>query len=149
MKQLSLFSQTATLARAGAEGRLYVKGKDLYYGDTGGTEIRITADGSVSGATGTGGGGGVSDHGALTGLSDDDHPQYGLVGSAESVTAVWSFSEGLKVSKEYALASRPAANSTNVDLIIKVYDTDNVRTLQWCAYNGSTYSWVVLGVALP
>lgn len=25
------------------------------------------------------GGGGVSDHGALTGLGDDDHSQYGLV----------------------------------------------------------------------
>lgn len=31
----------------------------------------------ISGTTvGTGGGGGVADHGQLTGLSDDDHPQY-------------------------------------------------------------------------
>ena len=29
-----------------------------------------------------GGGGGVTDHGALTGLSDDDHPQYLKVADA-------------------------------------------------------------------
>lgn len=31
---------------------------------------------------GGGGGGGVTDHGALTGLSDDDHPQYLKVADA-------------------------------------------------------------------
>lgn len=31
---------------------------------------------NVAHATGGGGGSGVSDHGALTGLADDDHPQY-------------------------------------------------------------------------
>lgn len=31
---------------------------------------------------GSGGGGGVTDHGALTGLSDDDHPQYLKVADA-------------------------------------------------------------------
>ena len=30
----------------------------------------------VESLTGSGGGGGVTDHGALTGLADDDHPQY-------------------------------------------------------------------------
>lgn len=34
--------------------------------------------GEVLAIGGGGGGGGVSDHGALTGLSDDDHPQYAL-----------------------------------------------------------------------
>lgn len=52
MKQLALFSQSETLARAGAEGRVYVKGADLYYGDTSGTEIRLTAVGQpVNGGT--------------------------------------------------------------------------------------------------
>lgn len=32
--------------------------------------------GNLGGSGGGGGGGGVSDHGALTGLADDDHPQY-------------------------------------------------------------------------
>lgn len=33
---------------------------------------------------GSGGGGGVTDHGALTGLSDDDHPQYLKVADLET-----------------------------------------------------------------
>jgi hypothetical protein len=33
----------------------------------------------------------VHDHGALTGLSDDDHPQYPLAASAESITGSWTF----------------------------------------------------------
>jgi hypothetical protein len=36
----------------------------------------VTLDSSSSGGGGGGGGGGVTDHGALTGLTDDDHPQY-------------------------------------------------------------------------
>lgn len=52
MKQLSLFSQTKTLARSGAEGVVYVKDVDLYYGDTSGAEIRLTAAGQpVNGGT--------------------------------------------------------------------------------------------------
>lgn len=35
-----------------------------------------TARGTRAYARGGAGGGGVSDHGALTGLGDDDHPQY-------------------------------------------------------------------------
>lgn len=30
----------------------------------------------------SGGGGGVTDHGALTGLADNDHPQYALAGTS-------------------------------------------------------------------
>ena len=41
MKQLSLFSQTKTLARSGPEGVVYVKGAELYYGDTAGNEIQL------------------------------------------------------------------------------------------------------------
>lgn len=48
-------------------------------------------------STGTGGGG-VSDHGALTGLADNDHPQYGQLADAESVAGVWDFSTGVTVS---------------------------------------------------
>lgn len=32
-----------------------------------------------------GGGGGVTDHGALTGLADDDHPQYALRGEQDTL----------------------------------------------------------------
>jgi hypothetical protein len=38
---------------------------------------------------GTGGGGGVTDHGALSGLSDDDHPQYLVASGARPLSAAW------------------------------------------------------------
>jgi hypothetical protein len=38
-------------------------------------------------------GGGVTDHGALTGLSDDDHPQYPLLASPETISGAWTFSD--------------------------------------------------------
>lgn len=42
---------------------------------------------SLRGEDGSGGGGGgVSDHGALTGLADDDHPQYLLASGARAMT---------------------------------------------------------------
>ncbi len=41
---------------------------------------------------GPGGGGGVSDHGMLSGLTDPaDHPQYCLHADAESITGAWTF----------------------------------------------------------
>ncbi len=46
----------------------------------------------------TGTGGGVSDHGALTGLDENDHPQYGQLADTESASGVWDFSTGLTVS---------------------------------------------------
>lgn len=33
----------------------------------------------------------TADHGELTGLADDDHPQYGALAQAETVTAIWTF----------------------------------------------------------
>jgi hypothetical protein len=43
-----------------------------------GTDYNVTW---ANDATGGGGGGGVTDHGGLTGLGDDDHPQYAKVAS--------------------------------------------------------------------
>lgn len=34
---------------------------------------------------------GITDHGALTGLGDDDHPQYGALAQNETVTGAWTF----------------------------------------------------------
>ena len=39
--------------------------------------------------TSSGGGGGVTDHGALTGLGDDDHTQYLLADGTRSITSNW------------------------------------------------------------
>lgn len=51
-------------------------------GFPGGTTNFLRADGTFAAPPG----GGVTDHGALTGLSDNDHPQYGLLASAN----VWT-----------------------------------------------------------
>ena len=65
----------------------------------GATHTTITAAG-VQRSTG---GGGVTDHGALTGLADDDHTQYGALAQAETVAALWTFSAGLKLAAGQAI----------------------------------------------
>lgn len=42
-------------------------------------------------AAGSPGAAGVTDHGALTGLGDDDHPQYAEIATVESISAPWTF----------------------------------------------------------
>jgi hypothetical protein len=69
-------------------GNLYAKtdGK-LYFHYFGGSEVDLT-------------GAGVTDHGALSGLDDDDHGAvYGNIGTAENITGAWTFdaSGGLSV----------------------------------------------------
>jgi hypothetical protein len=43
------------------------------------------------------GGGGVTDHGMLTGLGDDDHSQYGALAQAETWTALQTFNAGVRL----------------------------------------------------
>jgi len=52
---------------------------------------------TIQGALPSGGGGGATDHGALTGLGDDDHPQYGHLSQAETWAALQTFGAGLKL----------------------------------------------------
>jgi len=54
-------------------------------------------------------GGSVVDHGTLLGLADDDHPQYGLLAGAETVTGDWNFANGLTIGGDVDL-SRGVAN---------------------------------------
>jgi hypothetical protein len=44
----------------------------------------------------SGGGSGTSDHGALTGLSDDDHTQYAHLSQSESILGQWNFHSNLE-----------------------------------------------------
>ncbi len=62
----------------------------------------------------------ISDHGALTGLADDDHPQYGLIGSAETVTGDWHFNT---VSPRFSVDSAAAPDLDRVfsDVIPKFW----------------------------
>lgn len=41
---------------------------------------------------------GVTDHGLLTGLADDDHPQYGSTAQNETITGAWNFTTSLSIS---------------------------------------------------
>lgn len=59
--------------------------------------VSTSVSGSVITITGTGGGGGVTAHSALTGLSNDDHPQYGAVAQNEQVSGQWTFAQGILV----------------------------------------------------
>jgi hypothetical protein len=43
-------------------------------------------------------GGITTDHGALSGLGDDDHPQYGQLSDNETASGTWNFANGLTVS---------------------------------------------------
>ena len=75
----------------------------------------LTVNGVV---VGSGGGGGVTDHGALTGLADDDHPQY--MTDAAHTEAVHTAMSGLATQSEldtHAAAANPhAVYATDADL---------------------------------
>ncbi|MDP2674625.1 MAG: hypothetical protein Q8Q00_06940 [Dehalococcoidia bacterium] len=58
---------------------------------------------TIQGALPSGGGGGTTDHGALTGLGDDDHPQYGALAQAETWAALQTFSAGLQLAASQAI----------------------------------------------
>uniref|UniRef100_A0A6M3J281 Peptidase S74 domain-containing protein n=1 Tax=viral metagenome TaxID=1070528 RepID=A0A6M3J281_9ZZZZ len=46
------------------------------------------------------GGGGVTDHGALTGLNDDDHGAvYGNIGAVETITGAWTFNGAVVINE--------------------------------------------------
>lgn len=57
------------------------------------------------------------DHGAIAGLGDDDHPQYGLLSDSESVTGTWSFAR-IQAKRPWADVKHPdfgAVGSGGVD----------------------------------
>lgn len=60
-----------------------------------------------------GGGGGVTDHGALSGLSDNDHPQYRLVADAIDHGALGGLSDNDH--PQYLLTTGKAADSDKLD----------------------------------
>lgn len=149
-RKLSLESTSVDPGRSGIEGTLYVKDTngvgELYFQDTTGRVVKLTNLGTVNATILGGGGSGVTDHGLLTGLGDDDHSQYPLAASAETISGDWTFTGIVKLSKEYAAGTLPAA-STLQDAVVKEVDANGLRMLRWSAYNGSTWGWVTLGVA--
>jgi len=65
--------------------------------DEGSNKVTVTISG--------GGGGGVTDHGALTGLSDDDHPQYPQAATAETISGAWVFANTFEQRYYYSYPS--------------------------------------------
>jgi hypothetical protein len=61
---------------------------------------------------------GATDHGALTGLADDDHPQYFNLGQAEAVTGVPAFDGGTSgASAPFTVDSSYLVAGLNADLL--------------------------------
>jgi len=52
-------------------------------------------------AAGAWGAMGVTDHGDLTGLLDDDHPQYAAIAQNENITGYWDFTQRVRCSKYF------------------------------------------------
>lgn len=73
-----LLVPTANLPDASASGPGIIEIATQAETNTGTDDTRAVTPAKLANYTGLGGGGGVTDHGALTGLSDDDHTQYAL-----------------------------------------------------------------------
>lgn len=65
--------------------------------------------------------GGAADHGGLTGLGDDDHPQYAEIGSAEpNITGVWTFASQPKFNNAgapFTVVNTTVVTNLNADLL--------------------------------
>ncbi|MCK9460926.1 MAG: hypothetical protein M0R80_14910 [Proteobacteria bacterium] len=75
------------------------------------------------------------DHGAMTGLADDDHTQYFNLAQAEAVTAIPSFNGGTSgVSAPFTVDSNFAVTSLNADLLDGLHASAFTQT-------GHTHVW--------
>lgn len=77
-----------------------------------------------------GGGGGVTDHGNLTGLGDDDHPQYVMHDESDSITA-------------FMLADNSVTTASIDDnaVTLSKIDTTGANAGQSIVFNGATLNW--------
>jgi hypothetical protein len=85
--------------------------------------------------------GAASDHGALGGLGDDDHPQYPEIDQIESITASWTFNtitSGFAGGKTTfnTITSGFAGGKTTLNAL------DNVTTQAITLINNNTPSWI-------
>lgn len=80
LKPLEMLEEASTPSNPSTDSWLmYFQSDGLYYLQDDGTEYGPLIDAS----------GAVTDHGALTGLGDDDHPQYLLQDGSEGMTGNW------------------------------------------------------------
>lgn len=104
LKPLEMLEEASTPSNPSTDSwLLYFQDDGLYYLEDDGTEV-----GPLSA------GGGVTDHGALTGLSDDDHTQYALLAgrsTGQTIIGGTGASENLTLS--------PTSNATKGHVIIE------------------------------
>jgi len=97
----STLGTTAQIVRANVDNSFVVRAQQVWFGSSGSQPASpagyFTADGVIASTAGgfrfpdgtvqtSANAGGVTDHGALTGLTDDDHPQYLLADGVRSST---------------------------------------------------------------
>ncbi len=91
---LSLFTEGLPLAEMVAVASFILQTSTAGYANPTNSRIRSTGDGDFvdwrGGKLVPGAGSGASDHGSLTGLPDNDHPQYGLLAAAQAWAAAQS-----------------------------------------------------------
>lgn len=69
---------------------------------------------------------GVTDHGALTGLADDDHPQYPLAAGAETISGGWNFT------------TAPTINATAISLAGHAHAASDITSGTLAVAQGGT-----------
>ncbi len=91
------------------------------------------------------GSGGVTDHGALTGLGDDDHPQYFHLGQNETVSGRPNFNGGTSGSTPpFTVDSTYRVTSLNADLL----DGQHASSFAGAAHDHWGESWSGSGIGL-
>lgn len=85
---------------------------------------------------GGGGGGGVTDHGMLTGLADNDHPQYAVAGSDKQVQ--------VNNAGAFGASSALTFDTVNPDngVVLRVYDSSAVSSNVFVSSDGGR-AWLV------
>lgn len=74
---------------------------------------------------------GVTDHGALTGLADDDHPQYAALAQDETIAGEWRFDAGLIAGDPGTENSAITVNNTSYESVLKVSDIGSANEAQF------------------
>ena len=116
---LSGTGASATLAEL-ADGTLLLSGATIYgdltvCGSLDSTGFEGVSSTVYDNSASWGGGGGVTDHGALTGLGDDDHPQYVLSSTNSSLSSLVTSVEASTVDLSGYIATNEGAWSTDTD----------------------------------
>ena len=81
-----------------------------------GTNVTLNSDADTVTINSSGGGSGISDHGALTGLADDDHTQYALADGTRGDFAATNHTHTLAdITDSGALAALDSVNTSDID----------------------------------